>query len=227
MLYSAWVLMMSSAFLMLRLSPSGSFPKPLTLEEEQEALQQWKEGVLDARNRLIEHNLRLVAHITKKYYAQCDDLDDLISIGTIGLIKAINTYDSDKKVKLATYASRCIENEILMYLRSTRRRAAEISLSDAMDTDEEGSGLSLLDVIASEDDLDSHITRMETIRQVQNAVDSALDRREKRVIEMRYGLKGNAPRTQRETAEALGISRSYISRIEKKALEKLRNALNE
>lgn len=227
MIYSAWMLLMSSAFLMLRLNQSGSFPKPMTSEEERDALFRWKSGDLNARNELIERNLRLVAHITKKYYAQCDDTDDLISIGTIGLIKAINTYNPDKKVKLATYASRCIENEILMYLRSNRRRASEISLSDAMESDDEGGGLSLFDVIASEDDLDTHITRMETRKQIQSAVDACLDPREKNVIQMRYGLNGMPPCTQRQTAAALGISRSYISRIEKKALEKLKHALKE
>lgn len=225
MIYSAWMLLMSSAFLMLRLNQNGSFPKPMRPEEERAALQRWKAGDSEARNELIERNLRLVAHITKKYYAQCDDTDDLISIGTIGLIKAISTYDPGKKVKLATYASRCIENEILMYLRSNRRRAAEVSLSDAMEADDEGNGLSLLDVIASEDDLDTHVTRMETRTQIQRAVDQCLDPREKSVIRMRYGLNGKPPCTQRETAAALGISRSYISRIEKKALEKLRDRL--
>ena len=154
MLYSALMLMMSSAFLMLRLSPGGSFPKPLTAQEEREALLAWKSGDFEARDRLIEHNLRLVAHITKKYFAQCDDTDDLISIGTIGLIKAINTYDPEKNVKLATYASRCIENEILMYLRASRRRATELSLTEALEADEDGGGRSLMDILAQEDDLD-------------------------------------------------------------------------
>lgn len=222
MLYSALMLMMSSAFLMLRLSPTGSFPKPLSAEEEKASLTAWKNGDINARDRLIEHNLRLVAHITKKYYAQCDDTDDLISIGTIGLIKAINTYDPDKKVKLATYASRCIENEILMYLRSMRRRAAEVSLTEALESDEEGGGLSLMDVLAQEDDLDERLALSEQAARLRKAVDTKLDPREAAVICSRYGLNGKPPMTQRETAQQLGISRSYISRIEKKALEKLR-----
>ena len=222
MLYSALMLMMSSAFLMLRLSPTGSFPKPLSAEEEKASLTAWKNGDINARDRLIEHNLRLVAHITKKYYAQCDDTDDLISIGTIGLIKAINTYDPDKKVKLATYASRCIENEILMYLRSMRRRAAEVSLTEALESDEEGGGLSLMDVLAQEDDLDERLALSEQAARLRKAVDTKLDPREASVICFRYGLNGKPPMTQRETAQQLGISRSYISRIEKKALEKLR-----
>ena len=225
MLYSALMLMMSSAFLMLRLSPAGSFPKPLSAEEEAAALIAWKGGDTAARDRLIEHNLRLVAHITKKYYAQCDDTDDLISIGTIGLIKAINTYDPDKKVKLATYASRCIENEILMYLRSMRKRAAEVSLTEALESDEEGSGLSLLDVLAQEDDLDERLVLTEQSARLRRAVDETLEPREAAVIRFRYGLDGKHPKTQRETAQLLGISRSYISRIEKKALEKLKNVM--
>lgn len=225
MLYSALMVLMSSAFLMLRLNPAGSFPQPLSKEEEQAALLAWKQGDSAARDRLIEHNLRLVAHITKKYYAQCDDTDDLISIGTIGLIKAINTYDPEKKAKLATYASRCIENEILMYLRSTRRRASEISLTDALETDEEGGGLSLMDLLSQEDDLDERLTLSQQAAHLRAAVRSVLEPREAEVIRLRYGLDGTPPKTQRETAERLNISRSYISRIEKKALEKLRKAM--
>lgn len=225
MFYSAFMLMMSSAFLMLRLSPTSSFPKPLSAQEEREALLAWKNGDCAARDQLIEHNLRLVAHITKKYYAQCDDTDDLISIGTIGLIKAINTYDPDKNVKLATYASRCIENEILMYLRSMRRRANEVSLTEALESDEEGGGLSLMDVLAQEDDLDERLALSEQAERLRAAIKSKLEPREAAVIDARYGLSGRAPMTQRETAAQLGISRSYISRIEKKALEKLRAEL--
>lgn len=227
MLYSALMLMMSSAFLMLRLSPAGSFPKPLSAEEESKALAAWKNGDTSARDKLIEHNLRLVAHITKKYYAQCDDMDDLISIGTIGLIKAISTYDTEKKVKLATYASRCIENEILMYLRSMRRRAAEVSLTDALESDEEGGGLALMDILSEESDLDERLVIAEQAQKVQDAVNSVLEEREQQVIRLRYGLSGKPPMTQRETASLLGISRSYISRIEKKALEKLRLKLED
>lgn len=227
MLYSALMLMMSSAFLMLRLSPTGSFPKPLNAEEERSALVAWRNGDTAARDRLIEHNLRLVAHITKKYYAQCDDTDDLISIGTIGLIKAINSFNPDKNVKLATYASRCIENEILMYLRSMRRKVTEVSLSDALETDEENGGLSLLDLLSEDSDLDERLVLAEQAQKVRKAVDSALDPREAKVIQFRYGLDGRPPMTQRETAAKLGISRSYISRIEKKALEKLRLELGD
>ena len=227
MLYSALMLMMSSAFLMLRLSPSGSFPKPLSAEEERDALAAWKSGDTSARDRLIEHNLRLVAHITKKYYAQCDDTDDLISIGTIGLIKAISTYDPEKNVKLATYASRCIENEILMYLRSVRRKATEVSLTDALEADEDGGGLALMDILSEEMDLDERLMLEEQSKKLYQAIDAELDAREQKVVRLRYGLGGKQPLTQRETAELLGISRSYISRIEKKALAKLREKMND
>ncbi len=225
MLYSALMLMMSSAFLMLRLNPSSSFPKPLSAEEERNALERWKSGDEAARDLLIERNLRLVAHITKKYYAQCDDTDDLISIGTIGLIKAINTFNADKNVRLATYASRCIENEVLMYLRAVRRRASEVSLTEALETDEDGGGISLMDILAQEDNLDEKLYLAETAKLLRNAIDDVLDKREARVVRLRYGIDGNAPKTQRETAAIMGISRSYISRIEKRALEKLREAL--
>ena len=227
MLYSALMLMMSSAFLMLRLSPSGSFPKPLSAEEERDALAAWKSGDTSARDRLIEHNLRLVAHITKKYYAQCDDTDDLISIGTIGLIKAISTYDPEKNVKLATYASRCIENEILMYLRSVRRKATEVSLTDALEADEDGGGLALMDILSEEMDLDERLMLEEQSKKLYQAIDAELDAREQKVVRLRYGLGGKQPLTQRETAELLSISRSYISRIEKKALAKLREKMND
>lgn len=227
MLYSALMLMMSSAFLMLRLSPAGSFPKPLSAEEERSALDAWKNGDTAARDQLIEHNLRLVAHITKKYYAQCDDTDDLISIGTIGLIKAISTYDAGKQVKLATYASRCIENEILMYLRSMRRKATEVSLSDALEADEEGGGLALMDILSEDSDLDERLVLEEQSKKLHQTIDATLDPREKKVVQLRYGLGGKHPKTQRETAEILGISRSYISRIEKKALSKLRERLDD
>ena len=227
MLYSALMLMMSSAFLMLRLSPSGSFPKPLSAEEERDALAAWKSGDTSARDRLIEHNLRLVAHSTKKYYAQCDDTDDLISIGTIGLIKAISTYDPEKNVKLATYASRCIEIEILMYLRSVRRKATEVSLTDALEADEDGGGLALMDILSEEMDLDERLMLEEQSKKLYQAIDAELDAREQKVVRLRYGLGGKQPLTQRETAELLGISRSYISRIEKKALAKLREKMND
>ncbi len=183
---------------------------------------------MEARNRLVEHNLRLVAHIVKKYYAQTEDVDDLISIGTIGLIKGINTYRADKGVKLSSYASRCIENEILMTFRGNRKNAAELSLSDALDQEEEdGGGLSLMDVVSQEEDLEERIGREELFAQLHRAVKTVLDEREMYIVRLRYGLNGEKPLTQRQVAERCGISRSYVSRIEKRALEKLRQTLGE
>ena len=226
MLESALLLLMNSLWFFLRISPGDSFPRPLSREDEEECLRRWADGDLEARNRLVEHNLRLVAHIVKKYYAQSDEVDDLISIGTIGLIKGINTYRPDRGVRLATYASRCIENEILMYFRSRRKAAADLSLSDALEGEEEG-GLSILDVLAQEDDLAERIGSRELCAGLDRLIERELDPREARLIRLRYGLDGKTPRTQRETAALCGISRSYVSRIEKRALEKLRLALED
>lgn len=224
MLESALMLLMNSLLLMLRIAPGESFPKPLSREEERKYLERWLEGDLEARNELVEHNLRLVAHIVKKYY-QNDDTDDLISIGSIGLIKGINTYKPDKGVRLATYASRCIENEILMYFRSRKKTAGDVSLSEALDADGEGNGLQLMDVVATEEDLADQIGGRELCRSLRENLDRCLDEREARIIRLRYGLDGGKPLTQLEAAQKCGISRSYVSRLEKRALEKLRRAL--
>ena len=226
MIESAFFLLMNSLWLFLRIAPGGSFPKPLSRSEEQACLDAWAAGDLEARNRLVEHNLRLVAHIMKKYYAQTDDVDDLLSIGTIGLIKAVNTYRADRGVRLATYASRCIENEVLMYFRSRRKASNDVSLSEALEGDGED-GLSVMDVVAVEDDLAERVGQAELCGSLDGVVDRTLSPREARVIRMRYGLGGKDGLTQRETADALGISRSYVSRIEKRALEKLRDALSD
>lgn len=228
MLAGAFMMLLSSAFLMLRLGPSyGSFPRPLSPEEERKYVDLWLAGDIEARNVLIEHNLRLVAHIIKKYYTQADDADDLISIGTIGLIKGINTYRPEKGVRLATYASRCCENEILMYFRSMRKSAGDVSLSESIDMDGDGNTLSLMDIISQDDDMAERIGDSETCLKLREYVDSVLTGREAEIIKLRYGLRGDKPLTQRETASLCGISRSYVSRIEKKALEKLREALGE
>ena len=224
LLESAILLLMHTLFPMLRLAPGDSFPRPLSREQEQEALARWAEGDLEARNLLVEHNLRLVAHIVKKYY-QAEDADDLISIGTIGLIKGINTYKADKGVRLATYASRCIENEILMHFRSQKKTAGDVSLSDALDVDGEGSGLFLMDVVAQEDDMAERIGSRELCGSLRGLIARTLDTREARIISLRYGLEGGRELTQWETAQRCGISRSYVSRLEKRALEKLRSAL--
>lgn len=200
-----------------------SFPPPLTAEEEQYYLQQYTKGDSKAKNKLIEHNLRLVTHIIKKYQHLEEDPDDLISIGTIGLIKAISTYDSGKKTKLATYACRCIENEILMMLRGKRKTNRETSLFEPIGTDQEGNEIQLYDVIISKDkDAFYSLALQEEITLLYQMLDQILTQRERKVLEMRYGLYQKEPYTQKEIAKKLGISRSYVSRIEKRALEKLR-----
>ena len=227
MVETAFILLMNSLLLMLRIAPGDSFPKPLSRAEEQEYLARWARGDVEARNLLVEHNLRLVAHIMKKYYTQTDDVDDLISIGTIGLIKGVNTYKPDKGVRLATYASRCIENEILMHFRSRKKSAGDVSLSEALDVEGDGSGLSIMDVVAQEDDMAERIGNAELCEELLRSIETALTKREAKIIRLRYGLDGAAPMTQKETAKLCGISRSYVSRIEKKALEKLRLSLGE
>ena len=227
MLEAAFLLLMNSLLLMLRIAPGDSFPKPLSREEEQNYLERWSQGDIESRNILVEHNLRLVAHIIKKYFTQSEDIEDLISIGTIGLIKGINTYKPEKGVRLATYASRCIENEILMHFRANKKSAGDLSLSDALDVDSEGNGLSVMDVVATEEDLADTLGSRELCGSLRSCIAETLDAREAQIIQLRYGLDGKAPRTQRETAKLCGISRSYVSRLEKRALEKLSAALGE
>lgn len=225
MLGTTLAMLLGGMLLMLRISPGGSFPSPLSVQEEQKYLLMWQEGDVQARNILVEHNLRLVAHIIKKYYTQTNDIEDLISIGTIGLIKGINTYKPDKGVRLATYASRCCENEILMYFRSQKKTMGDVSLSDVIETDGEGNSLSFMDVLAQDDEMSERIGELELCGSLRGLVGSVLSEREGKIITLRYGLNGKAPLTQREAAKECGISRSYVSRIEKKALEKLRAAL--
>ena len=223
---SAWILLMlNSLFFSLRVSDGGgSFPRPLKADEERMYLERYAAGDLEARNVLIEHNLRLVAHIVKKYYTQSSNHDDLISIGTIGLIKGISTFKADKNVRLATYASRCIENEILMHFRSQKKLQGEVSLSDTLDGDGDGNSLSLMDVISVDDDMLENLDARDSCIQVRQYVERCLSDREKMIITMRYGLNNQPPKTQREIAAQSGISRSYVSRIEKKALKKLKDA---
>ncbi|MDR1700121.1 MAG: RNA polymerase sporulation sigma factor SigK [Lachnoclostridium sp.] len=202
-----------------------SFPKPLSAKEESECIKRFREGDRDARNRLIECNLRLVAYLVKKYNVGDRDVDDLISIGTIGLIKAIDTYKEDKGVRLATYASRCIDNELLMMLRSDKKQAKEVYLYEPIGVDDgEGNHISLLDILETTDeDIAERIELEENIGKLYDFVENKLGSREKEIIRLRYGLLGREV-TQREIAKKLGISRSYVSRIEKKALKKLRDA---
>lgn len=223
----AWMLLMlNGTFFALRLSEGGgSFPRPLKTEEERQYLERYAAGDLEARNKLVEHNLRLVAHIVKKYYTQTGSQDDLISIGTIGLIKGVTTFKPDKKVRLATYASRCIENEILMHFRAQRKLQGEVSLSDSLEGDGDGGSLSLMDVLSVDDDMLEELDNRDTCIQVRRCVERCLTDRERDIVVRRYGLDGRPPMTQREIAAERGISRSYVSRIEKRALEKLKAAL--
>ena len=223
MFASVWLLL-SSLFYSLQLH-SGSFPKPLSAEEERHYLSLSAQGDLEARNILVERNLRLVAHVMKKYYAQTADQEDLVSIGTIGLMKGVTTFDPSKGARLATYAARCVENEILMYFRSQRKSAQDVSLSDYIDTGVDGAPLELMDVISEDRDLLEELTAREAEALVRRAVEKCLTEQERQVIRLRYGLEGEEPLRQRQVAERTGISRSYVSRIEKRALEKLRAEL--
>lgn len=223
MLTAAW-LMLSTLLYSLQLN-TGSFPRPLSAEEERHYLTLAQAGDLDARNVLIERNLRLVAHIMKKYYAQTSDQEDLISIGTIGLMKGISTFDPSKGARLATYAARCVENEILMHFRAQRKSAQDVSLSDYIETGTDGAPLQLMDVVSEDCDLLEQVSAKEMVVSLRKAMDSCLTEQERQVIQLRYGLNGQGAKRQREVAEITGISRSYISRIEKRALQKLRREL--
>jgi RNA polymerase sporulation-specific sigma factor len=223
MMVTAW-LILSGLMYSLQLQ-TGSFPKPLTAQEEQHYLALASQGDLEARNILIERNLRLVAHIMKKYYAQAADQEDLISIGTIGLIKGITTFDASKGARLATYAARCVENEILMHFRAQKKSAQDVSLSDHIETGSDGAPLELMDVVCQEDDMLDRLACREQTIQLRKAIDRVLTDQEKQVITLRYGLDGEEPQRQRQVAQTIGISRSYVSRIEKRALQKLKTAL--
>ena len=209
-------------YLALHVKSGGSFPAPLNSKDESLLLARVADGDIEARNTLVEHNLRLVAHIVKKYYTAGCDQDDLISIGTIGLIKAVSTFNNNKGIRLATYASRCIENEILMYFRNLKKTSQDVYISDPIETDKEGNTLTLIDVIADESDIADEIDKKMKLQKLRVIIGGVLDEREYKIISMRYGLSGNKELTQREVANKLGISRSYVSRIEKYALGKLR-----
>jgi len=220
LLYSCWTLI-------LYVTGQNTFLRPLSAEDERDCFKRMKSGDEDARARLIEHNLRLVAHIVKKYHSRSNESEDLISIGTIGLIKAVETFNIEKGARFATYASRCIENEILMYLRSTKRLSAEVSLFEPIDHDSEGNALAIMDVLKTEDTISDEVDlKIQTVR-LLDAIQNILSMRERQIIKARYGLYGTRPLTQREVASHLDISRSYVSRIEKKALQKLKTALEQ
>lgn len=210
-------------YFMLHLSNSNSFPKPLTAkEEEAELIKYHRDGDINARNKLVNHNMRLVAHIIKKYYSNYSDQEDIISIGTIGLIKGINTFDYTKGTRLATYASRCIENEIFMHFRTRKKNANEISMNEPIDTDSEGNPLTFTDIIYSEETVFDDVELKMNSEKLYEYLEALDDQRKKQILIMRYGLYDTESFTQREIAKKLGISRSYVSRIETKALEELR-----
>lgn len=203
-----------------------SFPQPLASQDEQYYVEACRKGDETARNILIEHNLRLVAHVARKYSINSTESDDLISIGTIGLIKAVSSYDPNKGIRLATYAARCIENEILMHLRASKKFQNEVSLNEPLGTDKEGNEIALIDILGSEDeDVEEKVDLKQRIKKMYCLIKCALEGREQVIIRLRYGLCGKCGKTQREVAESLGISRSYVSRIEKKALNKLHEGL--
>ena len=227
MLSAALLIFANTLLFSLRLSGGGTFPKPLSAAEERLWLERFAQGDPEARNVLIERNLRLVAHIIKKYYTQSADQEDLISIGTIGLIKGISSFKPERGARLATYAAKCIENEILMYFRSQKKTQGEVSLSDTIDTDKEGNSLELLDVVGVDDTMLDDIHDRDSALRLRQLVRDCLTARESEIIRLRYGLGGTVPLTQREIAASFGISRSYVSRIEKRALEKLRREFQE
>jgi len=227
MLWNIFEYISSFLFFFLHVQNSGSFPKALSPAEERRYLEEMAKGDRGARQKLIEHNLRLVAHIAKKYYADENDRDDLISIGTVGLIKAIDSFKPDKGIRLSSYASRCIENEVLMFFRGAKKTAQDVSLNEPIDTDRDGNTLTLLDTIASDSDIIEDIDLRLKIRRLYEVLGKVLSNREREIIVLRYGLSGQRPMVQREVARKLHISRSYISRLEKKALMKLRRQFGE
>ncbi len=221
-MFSLFTCLCNLLYFALHVTGTGSFPLPLSAREERECLEKIAQGDEDAKDRLIVHNLRLVAHIIKKYYAAFKDQDDLISIGTIGLIKAVSTFKPEKAVRFATYASRCIENEVLMHFRNKKKSAQDVYISDPIDTDKDGNSLTLMDIMADDQNIIECIDLHIKSEQLYHFIEGCLDERERQIIIMRYGLNGTRPLTQREVAEHLKISRSYVSRIEKKAIGTLR-----
>lgn len=221
---SAIISFLSANFLyfILHINNASSFPKPLTRKEEKEALERLKNGDKDARALLIEHNLRLVSHIVKKYYSKTNDTDDLISIGTIGLIKAIDSFNPDKSIHLATYASRCIENEILMHFRNMKKTSNDVHLDDSLESDRDGNPLKLQDTISDSRDIAEDLEKKILWEKVAEYIKNMDDEREKEIIILRYGLDNKKPLAQREVAARLNISRSYVSRIEKKVLNDIK-----
>lgn len=221
-LSSFFAFLKSSVFVVGYIQSNNLFPEPLTMEEESKYLEKFKNGDNEAKNILIEHNLRLVAHISKKYIYSNVEQDDLISIGTIGLIKGINSFDNSKGVRLATYISRCIDNEILMYLRSTKKLQSEVYLNDPIGKDKDDNVVTLQEVLENDSkSIEDEIDLKFKIKKLYNKISEVLKEREKNIIELRFGLNGKEPKTQNEIAKSMGISRSYVSRIETKAIRKI------
>ena len=212
-------------FLFLRISGTSSFPPPLTKEEEKKYFELCRKGDEKARNILIERNLRLVAHIAKKYYYSGCDSEDLISIGTIGLIKAIDSYNTEGSTRFATYAGKCLQNEILMFFRAQKKQSAEVSLADAVETDKDGNPLTYMDLVSTDEDVEEKIDCKIKMEQIAEKINTVLTPVERQIIILRYGLGFTKPITQREAAGKLGISRSYVSRLESKAIAKIRESL--
>ena len=207
-------------------TPQG-FPPPLDAKEEREAFLRAREGDAKAREKLIVHNLRLVSHIVRKYYSAATDQEDLVSLGTVGLIKGVDSFDPIHGTRFATYAAKCIQNEILMHFRSQKKLQNEVSINEAIDTDRDGNPLTYEDIISTEENMAEELDRRLLAERALSYINTILTSRERQIIYLRYGLSGRKPKTQKETAEKLGISRSYVSRIEKSALDKLRSALGE
>ena len=215
-------LFLGAVHFLLGIGSQQNFPPPLTAEEERAAFAAKARGDANARETLILHNLRLVSHIVRKYYGTVKNQEDLVSIGTIGLIKAVDTFKPENGTRFATYAAKCIQNEILMHFRSQKKQSVEVSIEDTIDVDRDGNPLTYMDVIATEDNVAEETDVRVKSRRVRQLVATVLDERERQIVTLRYGLGGETPRTQREVAALLGISRSYVSRIEKAALEKLK-----
>ncbi len=223
---AALVAIMDLVVFILHVTSVGSFPQPLSAKEEKDCFSLMKNGDVSARNKLIEHNLRLVAHVVKKYYMPASEQDDLVSIGTIGLIKAVDTFDAEKGVRLSSYAARCIENEILMFFRNCKKSAQDVSMNEPIDTDKDGNALVLMDVMATEDLIVEELDTKIKSECLYRYIDEVLSERERIIVSLRYGLGGKIPLTQREVAKKLNISRSYVSRIEKKSLLALKKRFN-
>jgi len=225
MLFDAAISVLNYFFLLLGVTNSQCYPPPLSSAKEHELFVKMKSGDEEARNKLIEHNLRLVAHIVRKYYCSARNQEDLVSIGTIGLIKAIDSFKFENGARFATYGAKCIQNEILMNFRSQKKMSCEVSINETIDIDKEGNPLTYIDVIAVDDTIAEDIDKKIYMTKALEYIDTVLSKREKNILVLRYGLGEIPPKTQREVADIMGISRSYVSRIEKAALDKIKRKL--